>query len=54
MSLLATVGNNRVADLVFTNDAQLREELLKALTFEVLHEETKPLRVKICWTKSKV
>ena len=52
----ASVGNTRVTDLIFADDAVLLAESLEVLVMalEVLHEEAKPLGLKVSWTKTKV
>ena len=52
----ASVGNTKISDLVFADDAVLLAESLDVLVMalEVLHEESKPLGLKVSWTKTKV
>ena len=52
----ASVGNTKVTDLVFADDAVLLAESLEVLVMalEALHEEAKPLGLKVSWTKTKV
>ena len=52
----ASVGNSKVTDLVFADDAVILAESLEVLVMalEVLHEEAKPLGLEVSWTKTKV
>ncbi len=52
----ASVGNTKVTDLVFANDAVLLAESLDGLVMalQALYEEAKPLRLKVSWTKTEV
>ena len=52
----ASVGNTKVTDLDFADDAVLLAESLEVLVMalEALHEEAKPLGLKVSWTKTKV
>ena len=52
----ASVGNTKVSDLDFADDAVLLAESLDVLVMalEVLDEEAKPLGLKVSWTKTKV
>ena len=52
----ASVGNTMVTDLVFADDAVILAESLEVLVMalEVLHEEAKPLGLKVSWPKTKV
>lgn len=49
----ASVGNIKITDLVFADDAILLMKKVQVMTLEVLHE-TKILDLKISWTKTKV
>ena len=44
----ASVGNTKITDLVFVDDAVIFAELLEVLVvaLKVLHEEAKPLRLR--------
>ena len=52
----ASVGNTKITDLVFADDAVIFAESLEVLVMalEVLHEEAKPLGLKVSWPKTKV
>ena len=52
----ASVGNTKITDLVFADDAAIYAESLEVLVMalEVLHEEVKPLGLKVSWAKTKV
>ena len=52
----ASVGNTQITDLVFADDAAIFAESLEVLVIalETLHEEVKPLRLKVSWAKTKV
>merc|ERR1712035_25095 len=52
----ASVCNTMVTDLVFADDAVILAESLEVLVIalEVLHEEAKPLGLKVSWPKTKV
>ena len=52
----ASIGNFIVTDLDFADDAVILAESLEALVtaLEALHEEAKPLGLKVSWTKTKV
>ncbi len=52
----ASVGNTKVSDLVFADDAVILAESIEVLVMalEVLHEEAKPLGLEVSWTKTKV
>ena len=52
----ASVGNTRVTDLVFADDAVILSESLEVLVMalEALHEEAKPLGLEVSWAKTKV
>ena len=52
----ASVGNTKITDLVFADDAVILAESLDvlAMALEVLHEEAKPLGLRVSWTKTKV
>ncbi|KAG0726185.1 LINE-1 retrotransposable element ORF2 protein [Chionoecetes opilio] len=52
----ASVGNTKIADLVFADDAVIFAESLEVLVMalEALHEEAKPLGLEVSWLKTKV
>ena len=52
----ASVGNTKITDLVFADDAPIFAESLEVLVMalEALHEEVKPLGLKVSWAKTKV
>ncbi|KAG0718569.1 Sphingomyelin phosphodiesterase 3 [Chionoecetes opilio] len=52
----ASVGNTKITDLVFADDAVIFAESLKVLVMalEALHEEAKPLGLEVSWLKTKV
>ena len=52
----ASVGNTKITDLVFADDAVIFAESLEVLViaFEALDEEAKPLGLQISWPKTKV
>ena len=52
----ASVGNTKITDLVFADDAAIFAESLEVMVMalEALHEEVKPLGVKISSGKTKV
>ncbi|KAG0725747.1 hypothetical protein GWK47_037994 [Chionoecetes opilio] len=52
----ASVGNTKITDLVFADDAVIFAESLEVLVMalEVLHEEAKPLGLEVSWLKTKV
>ena len=52
----ASVGNTEITDLVFADDAAIFAEALDVLVMalEALHEEVKPLELKVSWPKTKV
>ena len=52
----ASVGNTKITDLVFADDAVIFAETLEVLVMalESLHEEAKPLGLKVSWPKTKV
>ena len=52
----AFVGDSKVSDLVFADDAVILAESLEVLVMalEVLHEEAKPLGLEVSWAKTKV
>ena len=49
----ASVGNTKITDLVFADDAPIFAESLEILVMalEALHEEVKPLGLKISWPR---
>ena len=49
----ASVGNTKITDLVFADDAVIFAEFLEVLVkaLEALHEEAKPLGLKVSWAK---
>ena len=51
-----SVGNTKITDLVFADDAAIFAESLEVLVMalEALHEEVKPLGLKVSWAKTKV
>ena len=52
----ASVGNTEITVLVFADDAAIfaeSQEVL-AVALEALHEEVKPLGLKVSWAKTKV
>ncbi|KAG0716716.1 Serine/threonine-protein kinase pelle [Chionoecetes opilio] len=52
----ASVGNTKITDLVFADDAVIFAESLEVLVMalEALHEEAKPLKLEVSWLKTKV
>ena len=52
----ASVDKTKITDLVFVDDAVIFAESLEILVMapEALHEEAKPLRLKVSWPKTKV
>ncbi|KAG0714867.1 Retrovirus-related Pol polyprotein from type-1 retrotransposable element R2 [Chionoecetes opilio] len=52
----ASVGNTKITDLVFADDAVIFAESLEVLVMalEALHEEAKPLGLEFSWLKTKV
>ena len=52
----ASVGNTKITDLGFADDAVIFTESLEVLVMalEALHEEAKPLGVQVSWPKTKV
>ncbi|KAG0710593.1 putative uncharacterized transposon-derived protein F52C9.6 [Chionoecetes opilio] len=52
----ASVGNTKITDLVFADDAVIFPESLEVLVMalEALHEEAKPLGLEVSWLKTKV
>ncbi|KAG0713853.1 hypothetical protein GWK47_015271 [Chionoecetes opilio] len=52
----ASVGNTKITDLVFADDAVIFAESLEVLVMalEALHEEAKPLELEVSWLKTKV
>ncbi|KAG0721937.1 hypothetical protein GWK47_045438 [Chionoecetes opilio] len=52
----ASVGNTKITDLVFADDAVIFAESLEVLVMalEALHEEAKPLGLEVSWLKTKV
>ena len=51
----ASVGNTEITDLVFADGAVIFAESLEVLVMVVaLHEEVKPLGLKVSWAKTKV
>lgn len=52
----ASIGNFKVTDLDFADDAVILAETLEVLeiALEALHEEAKPLGLSVNWTKTKV
>ncbi|KAG0730425.1 2-hydroxyacylsphingosine 1-beta-galactosyltransferase [Chionoecetes opilio] len=52
----ASVGNTKITDLVFADDAVIFAESLEVLVMalEALHEEAKPLGLAVSWLKTKV
>ncbi|KAG0711023.1 Iron-sulfur protein NUBPL [Chionoecetes opilio] len=52
----ASVGNTKITDLVFADDAVIFAESLEVLVMalEALHEEAKPLGLVVSWLKTKV
>lgn len=52
----ALVGNIKVIDIAFPDDAVLLVDYLKVLVMavEVLHEEAKPQKLYVLWTKIEV
>ncbi|KAG0719084.1 hypothetical protein GWK47_007392 [Chionoecetes opilio] len=52
----ASVGNTKITDLVFADDAVIFAESLEILVMalEALHEEAKPLGLEVSWLKTKV
>ncbi|KAG0730593.1 Retrovirus-related Pol polyprotein from type-2 retrotransposable element R2DM [Chionoecetes opilio] len=52
----ASIGNTKITDLVFADDAVIFAESLEVLVMalEALHEEAKPLGLEVSWLKTKV
>ena len=52
----ASVGNIKITDLVFADDAAISTESVEVLVMalEALHEEVKALGLKVSWAKTKV
>ncbi|KAG0720514.1 putative uncharacterized transposon-derived protein F52C9.6 [Chionoecetes opilio] len=52
----SSVGNTKITDLVFADDAVIFAESLEVLVMalEALHEEAKPLGLEVSWLKTKV
>lgn len=52
----ASVGNAKITDLVFADDAVILAESLGVLVLalETLHEDAKPLGLQVSWPKTKV
>ena len=52
----ASVGNIKITDLVFADDAAIFAESLEVLVMalEALHEEVRPLGLNVSWAKTKV
>ena len=52
----ASVGNTEITDLVFADDAIIFAESLEVLVMvlKALHEEMKPVGLKVFWPKTKV
>ena len=52
----ASVGNTKITDLVFADDAVILAESLEVLVLalEALHEDAKPLGLQVSWPKTKV
>ena len=52
----ADIGNTRITDLDFADDAVIFAESLEVLVLalEALHEEAKPLGLKVSWIKTKI
>ncbi|KAG0716932.1 Retrovirus-related Pol polyprotein from type-1 retrotransposable element R2 [Chionoecetes opilio] len=52
----ASLGNIKITDLVFADDAVIFAESLEVLVMapEALHEEAKPLGLEVSWLKTKV
>ncbi|KAG0710422.1 DNA polymerase alpha catalytic subunit [Chionoecetes opilio] len=52
----ASLGNTKITDLVFADDAVIFAESLEVLVMalEALHEEAKPLGLEVSWLKTKV
>ena len=52
----ASVDNTEITDLAFADDAAIFAESLEVLVMalEALHEEVKPLGLKVTWAKTKV
>ena len=51
----ASVGNTKITDLVFADDAAIFAESLEVLVIglEALHEEGNPLGLKVSWAKTR-
>ncbi|KAG0713021.1 hypothetical protein GWK47_017152 [Chionoecetes opilio] len=51
-----SLGNTKITDLVFADDAVIFAESLEVLVMalDVLHEEAKPLGLEVSWLKTKV
>ncbi|KAG0730410.1 Gypsy retrotransposon integrase-like protein 1 [Chionoecetes opilio] len=52
----ASIGNTKITDLVFADDAVIFAESLEVLVMalKALHEEAKPLGLEVSWLKTKV
>ena len=51
----ASVGNTEITDLVFADAAIFAESMeVLVMALEALHEEVKPLELKVSWAKTKV
>ncbi|KAG0711984.1 hypothetical protein GWK47_019421 [Chionoecetes opilio] len=52
----ASLGNTKITDLVFADDAVIFAESLEVLVMALvaLHEEAKPLGLEVFWLKTKV
>ena len=52
----SSVGNTEITDLVFAYDATIFAKSLEVLVMalEALHDEVKPLGLKVSWAKTKV
>ena len=52
----ASIGNTEITYVIFADDAAIFTESLEVLVMalEALHEEVKPLGLKVSWAKTKV
>ena len=55
-SLWSNTGNTEITDLVFGDDAVIFAKSMEILVMalEALHEEVKPLGLKVSWAKTRV
>ena len=50
----ASIGNTKITDLVFADDADDESLEVLVVALEALHEEVKPLGLKVSWAKTKI